>query len=184
MVSCIYSYSSAIASQDFRKYTTVLTIMDYSYYIVLMAIGVTFPLITGGVDLSMVQDLFAIHWQVVIWYVLLDGQLDWNTSNCTFWYLYWYPERCADWSNGFATISCNLCTCMITRGLGSICSKELWYFMAYSWNSQAAGLEVFLSIRLAEPKFHLVLYGFLLLVLYYALCTQSYKDRSIHNCYW
>ena len=42
----------AAASPDFRKYTTVLSIMDYSYYIVLMAIGVTFPLITGGVDLS------------------------------------------------------------------------------------------------------------------------------------
>ena len=40
------------ASPDFRKYTTILTIMDYSYYIVLMAIGVAFPLITGGVDLS------------------------------------------------------------------------------------------------------------------------------------
>ena len=42
----------AIASPDFRKYTTVLSILDYSYYIVLMAIGVTFPLITAGVDLS------------------------------------------------------------------------------------------------------------------------------------
>ena len=29
-----------------------MSILDYSYYIALMAIGVTFPLITGGVDLS------------------------------------------------------------------------------------------------------------------------------------
>ena len=42
----------SVFSANFRKYTTVLSIMDYSYYIVLMAIGVTFPLITGGVDLS------------------------------------------------------------------------------------------------------------------------------------
>ena len=41
-----------LMSPDFRKYTTFLNIMDFSYYIVLMAIGVTFPLITGGVDLS------------------------------------------------------------------------------------------------------------------------------------
>ena len=41
-----------IVSPNFRKYTTVLSILDYSYYIILMAIGVTFPLITGGVDLS------------------------------------------------------------------------------------------------------------------------------------
>ena len=41
-----------LMSPSFRKYTTFLNIMDFSYYIVLMAIGVTFPLITGGVDLS------------------------------------------------------------------------------------------------------------------------------------
>ena len=39
-------------SSNFRKYTTIVSILDYSYYIALMAIGVTFPLITGGVDLS------------------------------------------------------------------------------------------------------------------------------------
>ena len=38
---------------SFRKYTTFLNIMDFSYYIVLMAIGVTFALISGGNDLSM-----------------------------------------------------------------------------------------------------------------------------------
>ena len=32
-----------IFSPNFRKYTTVLSIMDYSYYIALMAVGVTFP---------------------------------------------------------------------------------------------------------------------------------------------
>jgi len=42
-----------IASPAFRQYSTILSILDYSYYISLMAIGVTFCLITGGVDLSM-----------------------------------------------------------------------------------------------------------------------------------
>ena len=51
VVIVLFTFFS-IASQDFRKYTTVLNIFDFSYYIVLMAIGVTFPLITGGVDLS------------------------------------------------------------------------------------------------------------------------------------
>ncbi len=41
-----------IASSSFRQYSTILSIMDYSYYTSLMAIGVTFCLITGGVDLS------------------------------------------------------------------------------------------------------------------------------------
>jgi len=41
-----------IMSPMFRQYSTILSIFDYSYYITFMAIGVTFCLITGGVDLS------------------------------------------------------------------------------------------------------------------------------------
>ena len=39
-------------SKEFRQYSTLLSMLDFSYYDLLMAIGVTFPLITGGVDLS------------------------------------------------------------------------------------------------------------------------------------
>ena len=42
-----------IASPSFRKYTTIVQICSNMYYTLLMAIGVTFPLITGGNDLSM-----------------------------------------------------------------------------------------------------------------------------------
>lgn len=42
----------SIMSPGFRKYPTLVSIFDYSYYISFMAIGVTFCLITGGVDLS------------------------------------------------------------------------------------------------------------------------------------
>lgn len=42
----------SIMSSSFRQYSTVVSIFDYSYYISFMAIGVTFALITGGVDLS------------------------------------------------------------------------------------------------------------------------------------
>ena len=114
-----------VASQDFRKYTTILTIMDYSYYIVLMAIGVAFPLITGGVDLSIGTGL--------VCYSLAGG----------------YLIMFKGWPTGLAMIVSilfglaigtlngiligvmdlppflgTLCTCMITRGLGSICSKN------------------------------------------------------------
>jgi len=41
------------ASPSFRKYTTLVQICSNMYYTLLMAIGVTFPLITGGNDLSM-----------------------------------------------------------------------------------------------------------------------------------
>ena len=113
------------ASPDFRKYTTILTIMDYSYYIVLMAIGVAFPLITGGVDLSIGTGL--------VCYSLAGGYLimfkGWPTGVAMIVSILF----------GLAIGTLNgiligvmdlppflgtLCTCMITRGLGSICSKN------------------------------------------------------------
>src|SRR5699024_3247029 len=51
IVILMFIFFSAM-SPGFRKYTTVVSILDYSYYIALMAIGVTFPLLTAGVDLS------------------------------------------------------------------------------------------------------------------------------------
>lgn len=41
-----------IASPSFRKYTTFVSILDASYYIGFMAIGVCFAITTGGIDLS------------------------------------------------------------------------------------------------------------------------------------
>lgn len=49
----------SILSPAFRTYSTLVSIFDYSYYISLMAIGVTFPLITGGVDLSIGTGMIA-----------------------------------------------------------------------------------------------------------------------------
>ncbi|MBR0092603.1 MAG: ABC transporter permease [Lachnospiraceae bacterium] len=43
----------SILSPTFRSYSTILSILSYSYYITFMAIGATFALITGGVDLSL-----------------------------------------------------------------------------------------------------------------------------------
>ncbi len=42
----------AIAGRNFLTYTTLLNILDSSYYIGFIAIGVTFVIITGGIDLS------------------------------------------------------------------------------------------------------------------------------------
>lgn len=41
-----------IKSDIFRSYTTILSMLDFSYFVAFMAIGVTFALITGGNDLS------------------------------------------------------------------------------------------------------------------------------------
>lgn len=108
-------------SSNFRKYTTIVSILDYSYYIALMAIGVTFPLITGGVDLSIGTG--------VICYALAGGYLITHHGFQV-------------WAGIIVTIAfgiamglingllvalmdippflVTLCTCMINRGLGSI----------------------------------------------------------------
>lgn len=114
-----------IASQDFRKYTTILTIMDYSYYIVLMAIGVSFPLITGGVDLSIGTGL--------VCYSLAGGYLimfcGWPTGlamlvTVLFGIVIGTLNGILIGVMDLPPFLATLCTCMLTRGLGSICSKN------------------------------------------------------------
>ena len=114
-----------IASQDFRKYTTILTILDYSYYIVLMAIGVTFPLITAGVDLSIGTGL--ICYSLAGGYLIVHcgwpvgaGMLVSILFGIAIGALNGVLIGVMDLPPFLAT----LCTCMITRGLGSICAKN------------------------------------------------------------
>ena len=59
-------------SREFRQYTTILSMLDFSYYDLLMAIGVTFPLITGGVDLSIGTGM--------VCYALIAGSLVRNNN--------------------------------------------------------------------------------------------------------
>ncbi|MDO4523020.1 MAG: ABC transporter permease [Eubacteriales bacterium] len=111
----------ALMSPSFRKYTTLVSILDYSYYIALMSIGVTFPLITGGVDLSIGTGLICYsliggfmvthyNWPVVagILLTVLSGALI-GLLNGSLVAIMDIPPFLV-----------TLCTCMITRGLGSI----------------------------------------------------------------
>ena len=122
-LSAIFS----IMSREFRQYTTILSMLDFSYYDLLMAIGVTFPLITGGVDLSIGTGM--------VCYALIAGTM----------------VRSHGWPVAAAMVLClvlgiaigalngvligimnlppflaTLCTCMITRGAGSLCSATPW----------------------------------------------------------
>ena len=115
----------SIMSENFRKYTTMLSILDYSYYIVLMAIGVAFPLMTGGVDLSIGTGLICyslaggylvIHCGWPTWAGLLIAIL----FGIAIGALNGVLVAIMDLPPFLAT----LCTCMITRGLGSLCSKN------------------------------------------------------------
>ncbi|MBE5903305.1 MULTISPECIES: ABC transporter permease [Pseudobutyrivibrio] len=142
VVIVLFTFFS-IASQDFRKYTTVLNIFDFSYYIVLMAIGVTFPLITGGVDLSIGTGL--------ICYSLAGGylvvHLGWPTGlgllvSVLFGILIGFANGVLIAVMGLPPFLATLCTCMITRGLGSICSKGF----GISWPTAGAPGSWFRSI--------------------------------------
>jgi ribose transport system permease protein len=132
-----------LMSPDFRKYTTILTIMDYSYYIVLMSIGVTFPLITGGVDLSIGTGL--------ICYSLAGGYLvvhaGWPTGlgmlvSILFGIAIGTLNGVLIGVMDLPPFLATLCTCMITRGLGSICAKNF----GVSWPTTGAPGSWFRSI--------------------------------------
>lgn len=108
-------------SPNFRKYTTFISILDYSYYITLMAIGVAFPLMTAGVDLSVGTGL--------ICYSLVGGYLitfhNWPTgagmlAGVLFGVAIGALNGCLVTLMDLPPFLATLCTSMITRGLGSI----------------------------------------------------------------
>lgn len=108
-------------STTFRNYSTVLAIIDSSYYITFIAIGVTFALITGGNDLSIgtgmvcysligayLVDVVKAPIGVAILVTILCG-LIMGTFNGFLVAVLGIPPFIA-----------TLCTMMIARGLGSI----------------------------------------------------------------
>lgn len=116
----------SIASSSFRQYTTMLSLLDMIYYIAFMAIGVTFCLITGGVDLSIGTGMFCYsligaflvaHKGFPVWAGLLVCILCGIVMG---------------FFNGFLVAVMNLppfiatlCSMMITRGLGSLITSGL-----------------------------------------------------------
>ena len=111
----------SVSSASFRSYTTVITMLSYSYYIAFMAIGVTFVIITGGVDLSLGTGM--------ICYGMIGGYLvvehDWPVAagmlvtvlvGVAFGLLNGYLVAVVKLPPFIATLS----SMMISRGLGSI----------------------------------------------------------------
>lgn len=116
-----------IFSKEFRKYSTLLSMFDFSYYDILMAFGVTFPLITGGVDLSIGTGM--------VCYALVAGSMIRNQHipvvlamiiclllGCAIGLL----NGVLVGIMGLAPFIATLSTCMITRGIGSMCSATPW----------------------------------------------------------
>jgi ribose transport system permease protein len=111
----------SIASESFRRYTTIITMCSYMYYIMLMAIGVTFPLITGGVDLSIGTGM--VCYSIVGSYLMRQMGLPiWVAMLVTIGLGVFFG-----FLNGIVIAKLELppfittlCTMMIVRGLGSI----------------------------------------------------------------
>jgi ribose transport system permease protein len=123
-----------ILSPNFRKYTTLVTLLDFSYYYVLMAIGVAFPLITGGVDLSIGTGMicYALTGGYLVRYMHLPvwvGLVVAIIFGIGVGFLNGILVAVMDLPAFLAT----LCTCMITRGLGSLCAHSF----AIPWPTQA-----------------------------------------------
>lgn len=110
-----------VASESFGQYSTVVSIMDFSYYVTFLAIGVTFALMTGGNDLSIgtgmvcyslvggyIVSKFGLPVGVGLVIVIICGMLM-GTLNGFLVAILELPPFIA-----------TLCTMMIARGLGSI----------------------------------------------------------------
>lgn len=109
----------SLLSPTFRSYPTFVTTLDSIYYVSLMAIGVTFPLITGGVDLSIGTGLVS--------YALIGGYLVVNKGvpvaaalliTILIGVIIGILNGCLVALMDLPPFLATLCTCMITRGLG------------------------------------------------------------------
>ena len=114
-----------VLSPQFGKYTTLVSMFDYSYYIVLMAFGVGLALITGGVDLSIGTGI--VCYSIIGAALIKDAHFPVGVAIiCSI-----LVACCIGLLNGILIaimdlppFLATLCTCMIVRGLGSICAKN------------------------------------------------------------
>ena len=128
----------SVASSTFLRYTTIMTMFDMSYYYVLMAFGVGLALITGGVDLSIGTGVvcYAIIGAAVIKnlnFPVVGGMIVSILVACIIGLLNGVLVAVM----GLPPFLATLCTCMIARGLGSICARN--YAIPWPTTSQAGG---------------------------------------------
>ena len=111
----------SVKSSSFWTYASLLSIMDYTYYLAFLGIGVTFCLITGGVDLSIGTGMFC--------YALAGGYLITKLDmpvivgilvTMGMGILVGLVNGLIVSKGGHAPFLATLCTMMIVRGLGAI----------------------------------------------------------------
>lgn len=131
VVVVLFAFFS-LMSENFRKMSTLIQILDFSYYITLMSIGVTFPLITGGVDLSIGTGMICYALAGGYFYSKLNDAANPNP---------WLALGAIGIALAFGIVIgllngilvsrmdlppflATLCTCMMTRGLGSLVANN------------------------------------------------------------
>ncbi len=109
----------SLLSPTFRTSPTLVSVLDSVYYVALMAMGVTFPLITGGVDLSIGTGL--VCYSLIGGYCIVHlgmpvglGILVCILVGVIIGFVNGVLVAIMDLPPFLAS----LCTCMITRGLG------------------------------------------------------------------
>lgn len=154
----------SLLSPTFRTYPTLVSILDCSYYISLMAIGVAFPLITGGVDLSIGTGLVS--------YALIGGFCVVHLGmpvgvGIAITILFGVVIGLF---NGFVIaimdippFLATLCSCMITRGLGpALCGG-----FGVSWPSSLVPEGWFRKIfRFTSAEGTIIPIGFLVIIVF------------------
>lgn len=167
VIIALFAFFCAM-SPAFRQYSTILSILDNSYYITYMAIGVTLALITGGNDLSIGAGM--------VCYSLVGGFLVTKLGfplivGVIVTILAGILMGCL---NGFLVAVLNippfiatLCTMMIARGLGSILTNS----QSVNWpaaNSEQGWFRSLFKITIGDNKYPL---GFLWVLILVVIMT-------------
>ena len=152
----------SVGSPAFRQYSTLVSIFDYSYYISFMAIGVTFCLITGGVDLSIgtgmiCYALFGGHLITKVGMPVVVGMLAAIALGVLIGLLNALLVAVMDLPPFIATLG----TMMITRGLGSLLTGA----MSVTWPPAAAENGWFRSIFKLKMNGKMIPVGFILVLI-------------------
>lgn len=170
-----------IASPSFRQYTTFVSIMDASYYIGFMAIGVCFAITTGGIDLSigtvlvcssLITGTLYVRGGVPIVICLIISIL--------IGALFGLANGLMISKMGLPPFVATLGTMLVSKGLGSIATKA----QSISWpqvGSDGGWFRYLFKINYttAEGKQYLIPTGFiLLLIMAIVMATILNKTRT------
>lgn len=165
-----------IVSPPFRTYATIVSIFDYSYYITLMAIGVTFCLITGGVDLSIGTGM--ICYGLVGGFLIVQkgcpvgvGILVTIVMAVIFGIINGFLVAVLNLPPFIATLG----TMMVVRGLGSILTGGL----SIAWPPAGSELGWFRSIFKIEVNGTMIPLGFLWIIILVLLMSVVLNKTKV-----